>query len=96
VAEPGRGILLDHHPAGPAVRQLPTVADLVAAIERFIPAWNDRCRPFSWTKDLDTVIAKATHPRRRKASNHVSYSALGRRWDMLRHRRYHASPVVGG
>jgi transposase len=44
----------------------PTVADLIAAIERFIDAWNDRCRPFSWTKDPDTVIAKATAPRRRK------------------------------
>jgi transposase len=25
----------------------PTVADLIAAIERFIAAWNDRCRPFT-------------------------------------------------
>jgi transposase len=46
----------------------PTVADLIAAIERFIAAWNDRCAPFTWTKDPDTVIAKATDPRRRKAS----------------------------
>jgi transposase len=45
----------------------PTVADLIAAIERFIAAWNDRCQPFTWTKDPDTVIAKATDPRRRKA-----------------------------
>ncbi len=44
----------------------PTVADLVAAIERFIAAWNDRCAPFTWTKDPDTVIAKATDPRHRK------------------------------
>src|SRR3954463_5738067 len=44
----------------------PTVADLIAAIERFILAWNDRCRPFTWTKDPDTVIAKASDPRRRK------------------------------
>jgi transposase len=44
----------------------PTVADLIAAIERFITAWNDRCRPFTWTKDPDTVIAKATDPRHRK------------------------------
>src|SRR3954452_19198875 len=46
----------------------PTVADLIAAIERFIAAWNDRCRPFTWTKDPDTVIAKATDRRPRKAS----------------------------
>src|ERR671920_250502 len=44
----------------------PTVADLIAAIERFIAAWNDRCRPFTWTEDPDTVIAKATDPRKRK------------------------------
>ena len=44
----------------------PTVADLIAAIERFIAAWNDRCTPFTWTKDPDTIIAKATHPRNRK------------------------------
>jgi hypothetical protein len=30
-----------------------TVADLIAAC-------NDRCRPFTWTKDPRTVIAKAT------------------------------------
>jgi transposase len=46
----------------------PTVADLIAAIERFIAAWNDRCRPFTWTKDPDTIIAKATDPRRHKTS----------------------------
>jgi transposase len=46
---------------------LPTVADLIAAIDRFITAWNDRCRPFTWTKDPDTLMAKATDPRRRKA-----------------------------
>jgi hypothetical protein len=40
----------------------PTVADLIAAIERFIAAWNDRRRPFTWTKDPDTIIAKATDP----------------------------------
>src|SRR5215213_6190513 len=48
---------------------LPTVADLIAAIDRFITAWNDRCRPFTWTKDPDTVIAKATDPRKRKTSS---------------------------
>jgi transposase len=46
----------------------PTVADLIAAIDRFIAAWNDRCAPFTWTKNPDTVIAKATDPRHRKTS----------------------------
>jgi DDE superfamily endonuclease len=66
VAQPGRGVLLDSHPPGPAPRHLPTGADLIAAIQRFIDAWNDRCAPFIWTKDPDTVIAKATDPRHRK------------------------------
>jgi transposase len=44
----------------------PTVADLIAAIQHFIDAWNDRCAPFTWTKAPDTVIAKAIHPRNRK------------------------------
>jgi transposase len=49
----------------------PTVAELIAAIERFIDAWNDRCAPFTWTKDPDTVIAKATDPRHRKTSTGI-------------------------
>jgi hypothetical protein len=44
----------------------PTVADVIAAIECFIDAWNDRCRPFTSTKDPDSVIAKATDPQSRK------------------------------
>jgi transposase len=54
---------------------VPTVADLVAAIERFIDARNDRCRPFTWTKDPDTVIAKATDAAPQD-TNDVSYGAL--------------------
>jgi hypothetical protein len=46
-----------------AVRCSPAQA---LAIQRFIDAWNDRCAPFTWTKDPDTVIAKAPDPRRRK------------------------------
>jgi hypothetical protein len=61
----------------------PTVADLIAAIERFIAAWNDRRRPFTWTKDPDTVIAKATtrdaarHQRRQLRS---TSAASATRW----------------
>src|SRR5215213_8575766 len=34
-------------PQAPRRGSFPTVADLIAAIERFIGAWNDRCRPFT-------------------------------------------------
>jgi len=37
----------------------PSVADLTAAIRRFIDAWNERCEPFTWTKDADTTLSKA-------------------------------------
>lgn len=41
----------------------PSVADLVAAIRRFIDAWNERCQPFAWVKDADDIMIKATHKR---------------------------------
>jgi len=36
-----------------------SVKDLIAAIERFIDGWNDRCEPFVWTKTADEILAKA-------------------------------------
>jgi transposase len=36
-----------------------SVRDLKDAITAFINGWNDRCQPFTWTKDADTIIAKA-------------------------------------
>ncbi len=35
------------------------VKELVAAIRRFIDAWNERCEPFEWTKEADDLIDKA-------------------------------------
>jgi hypothetical protein len=36
-----------------------SVRELIDAITRFIDGWNERCQPFVWTKDADTIIAKA-------------------------------------
>ncbi len=36
-----------------------SVRELIEAITRFIDGWNERCQPFIWTKDADTIIAKA-------------------------------------
>lgn len=44
-----------------------SVKDLIAAIETFIDAWNDRCEPFAWTKTADDILTKARH--RKKTSN---------------------------
>jgi transposase len=42
-----------------------SVKDLIGAIETYIDAWNERCGAFVWTKDADTILAKATHPKNR-------------------------------
>jgi transposase len=46
-----------------------SVRDLITAIETYIDAWNDRCEPFTWTKDADTILDKATHPKNRKTQD---------------------------
>jgi transposase len=35
-----------------------SVKDLTTAIGSFIDAYNDRCQPFTWTKDADELLAK--------------------------------------
>jgi transposase len=44
------------------------VKDLTNAIGRFIDAYNQRCQPFTWTKDADELITKIK-PRRRRAGS---------------------------
>jgi transposase len=36
-----------------------SVDDLIKSITAFINGWNERCHPFVWTKDADTIIARA-------------------------------------
>jgi hypothetical protein len=43
-----------------------SVHELVDAIRRFIDRWNERCKPFLWTKDADAIMAKA---KRKTTSN---------------------------
>jgi transposase len=33
-----------------------SVQELMAAIRRFCDSWNQRCRPFTWTKDADQIL----------------------------------------
>jgi hypothetical protein len=40
-----------------------SVADLQTAIGTYIEAWNERCAPFHWVKDADTILAKAVRPK---------------------------------
>jgi transposase len=46
-----------------------SVRDLIEAITAFIDGWNERCQPFVWTKDADTIIAKA-HRKSTSATRH--------------------------
>jgi len=46
-----------------------SVADLIDTISTYIEAWNDRCHPFAWTKDANTILANATHPKNRNTNN---------------------------
>jgi len=39
-----------------------SVQDLKRAIRNYIDGWNDRCQPFMWTKDADTILARAKRP----------------------------------
>jgi len=45
-----------------------SIADLEAAIGIYIDAWNEHAQPFTWTKDADTILTKATHPKNRKTN----------------------------
>ena len=51
VAQPGRGVLRDHHPPGHPPRLVRQRPELVAAIRTFIDGWNERCHPFVVDQD---------------------------------------------
>jgi hypothetical protein len=40
-----------------------SVAALREAIQRFLDAWNDKCRPFNWVKPADQILARADRQR---------------------------------
>jgi hypothetical protein len=44
-----------------------SVRELTGAIGAFIDAYNDRCHPFTWTKDADQLSAKIK-PRRQRTN----------------------------
>jgi len=47
-----------------------SVKDLIAAIEAYIDAWNERCQPFKWTKAADEILTKATGGQRTSFTRH--------------------------
>jgi transposase len=47
-----------------------SVKDLIAAIEIFIDAWNERCEPFVWTKPADDIVKKAVKGKTTSLARH--------------------------
>jgi transposase len=47
-----------------------SVKDLIGAIGAFIDGWNDRCRPFVWTKTADQIIPHATRGQKTSIARH--------------------------
>jgi transposase len=47
-----------------------SVRHLIAAIETYIDAWNERCQPFTWTKTADDILTKATGGQRSSFTRH--------------------------
>jgi hypothetical protein len=39
-----------------------SIQELMAAIGRCCDGWNQRCRPFCWTKDAEQILAKLKRP----------------------------------
>ena len=39
-----------------------SMEELVAAIGRFCDGWNQRCQPFTWTKDADQILTTLKTP----------------------------------
>jgi transposase len=62
-----------------------SVADLVAAIGRFCAGWNQRCQPFTWTKDADQILAKLNSGSTTATSDHQG--DIPERWPRRRSRR---------
>jgi hypothetical protein len=57
VAQRGGGLLRQTHPAEAQAGVFHSVVDLQAAINRYVAETNTRPKPFTWTADLDEIIA---------------------------------------
>lgn len=46
-----------------------SVSAVKEAIQRFLDAWNDRCRPLVWVKPADRILARADRQRSSEAGH---------------------------
>jgi hypothetical protein len=54
-----RDLLRDHHPPSHPPRHLRLGPRSDEAITAFIDGWNERCQPFVWTKDADSIYRES-------------------------------------
>ena len=47
-----------------------SIKDLIAAIEAFIDGWNERCKPFGWTKTADQLLDHCQPGKRTSFTRH--------------------------
>jgi hypothetical protein len=47
-----------------------SVKDLITAIENFIDGWNERCHPFTWTKNADQLLDHCRPSKRTSFTQH--------------------------
>ena len=57
LAQRGRRLLRDPYKAATKARLFRSIADLQAAINRFLEEHNQKSQPFTWTANPDEIIA---------------------------------------
>jgi hypothetical protein len=70
-----------------------SVKDLIDTIRCFIDSYNDRCQPFTWTKDADTILAKAQRSPKTKEGD--LYATLANRYSLWHRARRDVHPESG-
>jgi hypothetical protein len=58
LAEHGRNLLRHHHHQAIRRGTFTSVEDLETAIRGFIDSYNQRAKPFTWTKTAEDIVAK--------------------------------------
>jgi transposase len=56
----------------------PSVPDLIAAINEFLEAWNETPRPFVWTANVESILAKLSGCRQTLEQIQPGFTAIGK------------------
>jgi hypothetical protein len=70
LAQRGRGVLRKTHQSTPQTWRIPILAELQAAINRFVQETNSDPKPFVWTADPKRVLAAVKRGKQALESDH--------------------------